>query len=127
MATREIVHPTEQMVLAPAAASPAMRVIDLVAPLARGQRALIASPPNQARRRSSSSWRPRSRRTMKTYTSLPCSWTSGRRRSPTSDVDAWRIFASSNDMDVRSHLKMADAGLAAANARVEQGGRRHPA
>ena len=45
------IHPHEQIVLEPGAGNPSMRIIDLIAPIGKGQRALIVSPPRAGKTR----------------------------------------------------------------------------
>ena len=58
------------------------RIVDLISPIGKGQRGLIASPPRRARRPCSRRSPTRSPSTTRSATSWSCSLTSGRKRSP---------------------------------------------
>ena len=117
------VHPCRQIVLAPAGEEkPSMRVIDLVAPIGEGQRALIASPPRSGKTRilkdiaaSVSTHHPEMRLVVLLLDERP--------EEVTDIVRAvnGQVFASSNDQDASNHVRLAKLALDYARRWAEAG------
>ena len=106
------VHPCRQIVLAPGADKPSMRVIDLVVPIGEGQRALIVSPPRSGKTRlltdiaeSVSTHHPEMRLVVLLLDERPEEVTDMVR-----NVNG-QVFASSNDQDAKNHVRLAKLAL----------------
>lgn len=116
------IHPHEQIVLEPCAGSPSMRVIDLIAPIGKGQRALIVSPPRAGKTRlitqmaeAVSQHHPDMRLVVLLLDERP--------EEVTEMVRAVKgqVFASSSDQDARNHVRLARLALDYAKRWAEAG------
>jgi transcription termination factor Rho len=116
------VHPCRQIVLAPAGDKPSMRVVDLIAPIGEGQRALIVAPPRSGKTRlltdiaeSVSTHHPEMRLVVLLLDERP--------EEVTDMVRAvnGQVFASSNDQDARNHVRLAKLALDYARRWAEAG------
>lgn len=117
------VHPCRQIVLAPAGgAKPSTRVIDLVAPIGEGQRALIVAPPRSGKTRilaeiaeSVSTHHPQMKLVVLLLDERPEEVTEMVRSAN------GQVFASSNDQDARNHVRLAKLALDYARRWAEVG------
>ncbi|MDO8587816.1 MAG: transcription termination factor Rho [Armatimonadota bacterium] len=116
------VHPRRQIVLAPGADNPSMRVIDLVAPIGEGQRALIVAPPRSGKTRllieiadSVSAYHPEMKLVVLLLDERPEEVTAAIR------AVKGQVFASSNDQDARNHTRLARLALDYAKRCAEVG------
>ena len=116
------VHPHEQIILEPGADNPSMRVIDLIAPIGEGQRALIVSPPRSGKTRlltqmaqAVSTHHPEMRLVVLLLDERPEEVTDMVR-----SVQG-QVFASSNDQDARNHIRLAKLALDYAKRWAEAG------
>ena len=122
------VHPHRQIMLAPGGepvtgkSKPSMRVIDLIAPIGEGQRALIVSPPRAGKTRilteiaeSVSTHHPEMRLVVLLLDERP--------EEVTEMVRAvnGQVFASSNDQDAKNHVRLAKLALDYARRCAEVG------
>lgn len=117
-----VVHPSEWMELSPGNESPSMRALDLIAPIGKGQRALIAAPPKSGKTtllkqiaNAISENHPE--------VSLIVLLLDERPEEVTDFVRSTRgqVFASSNDRDTATHLRLARLTLDYAKRKVEAG------
>lgn len=117
-----VVHPSEWMELSPGNESPSMRAVDMIAPIGKGQRALIVAPPKSGKTTllkqiadAISQNHPES--------SLIVLLLDERPEEVTDFVRAVRgqVFASSNDRDTATHLRLARLTLNYAKRKVEAG------
>jgi transcription termination factor Rho len=116
------VHPHEQLVLEPGAANASMRVVDLIAPIGKGQRALIVAPPRSGKTRlladmarSISTYHPKTRLVVLLLDERPEKVTDMVRSVK------GQVFASSNDQDATNHCRLAVLALDYARRWAEVG------
>lgn len=116
------VHPCRKIVLAPGSDNPSMRVIDLVAPIGEGQRALVVAPPRSGKTRllsdiaaSVSTNHPEMKLVVLLLDERPEEVTDTVRRVK------GQVFASSNDQDARNHIRLAQLALDHAKRWAEAG------
>lgn len=116
------IHPHEQIVLEPAAGDVSMRIIDLVAPIGKGQRALVVAPPRSGKTRlltqiakSISTYHPEMKLVVLLLDERPEEVTDAVRSCK------GQVFASSNDQDARNHVRLAKLGLDYAKRWAEAG------
>jgi transcription termination factor Rho len=121
-AHRTAIDPNERIRLSGGAASPSMRVIDLLCPIGRGQRALIVSPPKagktilmQQMAHAISTNHPEIDLIILLVDERPEEVTDMRR------TIKGEVFASSNDSDRESHVRIAQLVLEYAKRKVEAG------
>lgn len=116
------VHPHEQIVLEPDAGNPSMRVVDLIAPIGKGQRALIVSPPRSGKTRLLTDMA-QSISTHHPEIKLVVLLLDERPEEVTDMVRSVKgqVFASSNDQDARNHIRLAKLALDYARRWVEAG------
>lgn len=116
------VHPRQQIVLEPGSDNPSMRVVDLIAPIGKGQRALIVAPPRSGKTRllaqmaqSVSTHYPDVRLVVLLLDERP--------EEVTDMVRAVKgqVFASSNDQDAKNHIRLARLALDYARRWAEVG------
>jgi len=116
------IHPHEQIVLEPGAGNPSMRIIDLIAPIGKGQRALIVSPPRAGKTRlitqlasAVSANHPEMQLVVLLLDERP--------EEVTDMVRAVKgqVYASSSDQDVRNHVRLAKLALDYAKRWAEAG------
>lgn len=116
------IHPHEQVVLEPGAGNPSMRIIDLIAPIGLGQRALIVSPPRAGKTRlitqiaqAVSTNHPEMKLVVLLLDERP--------EEVTEMVRAVKgqVFASSSDQDARNHVRLARLALDYAKRWAEAG------
>lgn len=116
------VHPHERIELEPGAGNPSMRIVDLIAPIGKGQRALIVAPPRSGKTRllahiaeSISEHHPDIRLVVLLLDERP--------EEVTAIVRATRgqVFASSNDQDTSNHIRLAILALDYARRWAEAG------
>lgn len=117
------VHPHEQIVLEPGAGNASMRVVDLIAPIGKGQRALIVAPPRSGKTRiitqmanAISTHHPDVRLVVLLLDERPEEVTDMVR-----SVHG-QVFASSNDQDAKNHVRLARLALDYARRWAEVGG-----
>ena len=115
------IYPNQRLVMEHGQDSITGRAIDLVAPIGKGQRGLIVSPPRRARPRCSSASASRSRPTTPRCTSSACSSTSDPRRSPTWSTPFAVVVASTFDMPADNHTKVSELVIEHAKRLVELG------
>ena len=118
------VHPCKQIALATEADRVSMRVIDLIAPIGEGQRALVVSPPRSGKTRlltemadSVSTYHPEMRLVVLLLDERPEEVTEILRSVK------GQVFASSNDQDARNHTRLAKLALEYAKRWAEVGDR----
>ncbi len=116
------VHPREQIVLEPGAGNPSMRVVDLLAPIGKGQRALIVSPPRAGKTRLITQIAQAvsaNHSDMKLVVLL----LDERPEEVTEMVRSvqGQVFASSSDQDARNHVRLASLALDYAKRWAEAG------
>lgn len=118
------VHPHRQIVLAPGAERPTMRVVDLVAPIGEGQRALIVAPPRSGKTRIISEMA-EAVSTDHPDMKLVVLLLDERPEEVTQAVRSIKgqVFASSNDQDAKNHLRLAKLALEYARRWAEVGER----
>lgn len=116
------IHPHEQIVLEPGSGNPSMRVVDLIAPIGKGQRALIVSPPKSGKTRilmqmaqSISTHHPEIRLVVLLLDERPEEVTDMVRSVK------GQVFASSNDQDAKNHVRLAVLALEYARRWAEVG------
>lgn len=116
------VHPHEQVVLEPNAGIPSMRVVDLIAPIGKGQRALIVAPPRSGKTRlltdmahAISTHHPEMRLVVLLLDERPEEVTDVVR------TVKGQVFASSNDEDAKNHVRLAKLALDYARRWAEAG------
>lgn len=116
------VHPRRQIVLEPGADRLSMRIIDLVAPIGEGQRALIVAPPRSGKTRlltgiadSISAHYPDMKLVVLLLDERPEEVTDMVR-----SVNG-QVFASSNDQDAKNHVRLARLALDYAKRWAEVG------
>lgn len=116
------VHPHEQIVLEPGAGEKSMRVVDLVAPIGKGQRALIVAPPRSGKTRiitqmanAISTHHPGIRLVVLLLDERPEEVTDMVRSVK------GQVFASSNDSDAKNHTRLAVLALDYARRWAEAG------
>ena len=116
------IHPHEQIVLEPGSGNVSMRVIDLIAPIGKGQRALIVSPPRSGKTRlitqmaqAVSTYHPDIRLVVLLLDERPEEVTDMVRSVK------GQVFASSNDQDARNHVRLARLALDYAKRWAEAG------
>jgi transcription termination factor Rho len=116
------IHPHQQIVLEPEAGNPSMRVIDLIAPIGKGQRGLIVAPPRSGKTRiltqmaqSISEHHPEIKLGILLLDERPEEVTEMVRMAK------GRVFASSNDQDARNHVRLAKLTLDYAKRCAELG------
>lgn len=116
------VHPHERVVLEPGEGNPSMRVIDLVAPLGKGQRALIVASPRSGKTRlitqmatAVSTNHPEMKLVVLLLDERPEEVTEMVR-----GVNG-QVFASSNDQDAFNHVRLAKLALDYAKRWAEAG------
>lgn len=116
------VHPCRQIVLAPGGDKPSMRIIDLVAPIGLGQRALIVAPPRSGKTRilkeiaeSVSTNHPEMKLVVLLLDERPEEVTDVVRSVK------GQVFASSNDQDAKNHVRLAKLALDYARRLAEVG------
>jgi transcription termination factor Rho len=116
------IHPDEQIVLEPGSDSQSMRVIDLLAPIGKGQRALVVAPPRSGKTRlltdiasAVSNHHPEMKLVVLLLDERP--------EEVTDMVRAvnGQVFASSNDQDAPNHIRLARLALDYAKRLVECG------
>ena len=116
------VHPHEQIVLEPGAGNTSMRVVDLIAPIGKGQRALIVASPRSGKTRlitqmaqAVSTHHPDIRLVVLLLDERPEEVTDMVRSVK------GQVFASSNDQDARNHVRLAKLALDYAKRWAEVG------
>ncbi|MHB1002179.1 MAG: transcription termination factor Rho [Armatimonadota bacterium] len=116
------VHPHQQIVLEPGAGNPSMRIVDLIAPIGKGQRALIVAPPRSGKTRlieqmaqSISTHHPNIKLVVLLLDERPEEVTQMVRGIK------GQVFASSNDQDARNHIRLAMLALDYARRWAEAG------
>ena len=116
------IHPQRQIVLAPGDDNPSMRVIDLVAPIGEGQRALIVAPPRSGKTRllneiadSVATYHPETKLVVLLLDERPEEVTATLRSVK------GQVFASSNDQDAKNHTRLAILALDYAKRWAEVG------
>lgn len=116
------IHPHQQIVFEPGSGNPSMRVIDLIAPIGKGQRALIVAPPRSGKTRlllqmaeAVSTYHPEMRLVVLLLDERPEEVTDMVR------VVKGHVFASSNDQDAANHVRLARLALDYARRWVEAG------
>ncbi len=116
------VHPHEQIVLEPGSGNASMRVVDLIAPIGKGQRALIVAPPRSGKTRiitqmanAISTHHPDIRLVVLLLDERPEEVTDMVR-----SVHG-QVFASSNDQDAKNHVRLARLALDYARRWAEVG------
>ena len=116
------VHPHEQIVLEPGSGNASMRVVDLIAPIGKGQRALIVAPPRSGKTRiitqmasAVSTHHPDIRLVVLLLDERPEEVTDMVR-----SVHG-QVFASSNDQDAKNHVRLALLALDYARRWAEVG------
>jgi transcription termination factor Rho len=116
------IHPRRQIVLAPGADNPSMRVLDLAAPIGEGQRALIVAPPRSGKTRllteigeSVSKNHPEMKLVVLLLDERPEEVTAAVR------AVKGQVFASSNDQDAKNHTRLAVLALEYAKRWAEVG------
>jgi transcription termination factor Rho len=116
------IHPHQQIVLGSNASEPSMRVLDLIAPIGKGQRALIVSPPRSGKTRLISQIA-KSVSTDYPEMKLVVLLLDERPEEVTDMVRSVKgqVFASSNDQDAANHLRLAKLGLDYARRWAEAG------
>lgn len=116
------IHPHEQVILEPGAGNASMRAIDLIAPIGKGQRALIVSPPRAGKTRlitqiasAVSANHPDMRLVVLLLDERP--------EEVTEMVRAVKgqVFASSSDQDAKNHVRLARLALDYAKRWAEAG------
>ncbi|HEY3298935.1 MAG TPA: transcription termination factor Rho [Armatimonadota bacterium] len=116
------IHPNQQIVLGLDPAEPTMRIIDLIAPIGKGQRALIVAPPRSGKTRIISQMASsvsKNNPDMKLVVLL----LDERPEEVTDMVRSVKgqVFASSNDQDARNHIRLAKLALEYAKRWAEAG------
>lgn len=116
------VHPHEQIVLGPDATEPSMRVIDLLAPIGKGQRALIVASPRSGKTRLITQMA-KSVSTNYPNIRLVVLLLDERPEEVTDMVRSVKgqVFASSNDQDAKNHCRLALLALEYARRWAEVG------
>ncbi len=116
------IHPHEQVVLEPGAGNPSMRIIDLIAPIGKGQRALIVSPPRAGKTRLITQMA-EAVSTNHPEMQLVVLLLDERPEEVTEMVRAVKgqVFASSSDQDVEDHVRLAKLALDYAKRWAEAG------
>jgi len=116
------IHPHEQIVLEPGAGNVSMRVVDLIAPIGKGQRALIVAPPRSGKTRlitqmaqAVSTYHPEIRLVVLLLDERPEEVTDMVRSVK------GQVFASSNDQDAKNHVRLAKLALDYAKRWAEAG------
>ena len=116
------IHPHEQITLEPGADNVSMRIVDLIAPIGKGQRALIVSPPRSGKTRlimqmaqAVSTYHPEIRLVVLLLDERPEEVTDMVRSVK------GQVFASSNDQDARNHVRLAKLALDYAKRWAEAG------
>ena len=102
----------------------APRVIDLVAPIGKGQRGMVVSPPKAGKTTIMQADRPVHRGELPRGEALGRSWpTSGRRRSPTGSAacSEAEVVASTFDQPADNHIAVAELVLERVKRLVEEG------
>lgn len=116
------VHPHEQIVLGQNGADPSMRIVDLLSPIGKGQRALIVAPPRSGKTRLISRM---ASSISKSYPDirLVVLLLDERPEEVTEMVRSvnGQVFASSSDQDVRNHIRLAKLALDYAKRWAEVG------
>jgi transcription termination factor Rho len=118
------IHPHRQIVLAPGSETVSMRVIDLIAPIGEGQRALIVAPPRSGKTRliseiadSVAENHPQMKLVVLLLDERPEEVTQMVRGVK------GQVFASSNDQDAKNHIRLACLALDYAKRWAEAGER----
>ena len=116
------VHPHQQIVLEPDAGNPSMRVVDLIAPIGKGQRALIVASPRSGKTRLITQMA-QAVSTNHPEIKLVVLLLDERPEEVTDMVRAVKgqVFASSNDQDVKNHIRLAILALDYARRWAEVG------
>lgn len=116
------IHPHEQIVLEPGSGNASMRVVDLIAPIGKGQRALIVAPPRSGKTRvitqmanAISAHHPDIRLVVLLLDERPEEVTDMVRSVK------GQVFASSNDQDAKNHVRLAMLALDYARRWAEVG------
>ncbi len=116
------VHPHSQIVLETDGGNPSMRIVDLIAPIGKGQRALVVAPPRSGKTRlltdmahSISTRHPEMKLVVLLLDERPEEVTDVVR------TVKGQVFASSNDQDAQNHIRLAKLALDYARRWAEAG------